>query len=228
MTLRISGFAAILGAALVSLALWLAMGPGASAAVQVCYGSGCPGAGARAVAGAVVSLLMLPGLLALLVALGLISFQARVHPLLSWAAFTVLAVGMVAATVEILVLGVLRIGVQHVAIEDMGSVKPIGLVLWVAAATTIIGSALFGIVTYRTAVLSKGAALLFAAAAVMFASWFVNVSARGGDVSLYDAIAAAVGMVCFVAGWFALGVQAIRRDRVSTSPSARDRKSGAG
>ncbi len=187
MTLRIGGFAAILGAALVSLALFL--GSGTLVIID----------------DVVLSLLMLTGSLALLVALaGLSAFQARIHPRLSWAAFTLLAAGMVASTVAILGL----------ALDADGFYA----VLMLGFFTAVIGSVLFGIVTYRTAVLSTRAALMLVAAPAILVVGFAVASTdyqQGGSLGV---VALYPGSICFVAGWFALGVQAIRLDRVSTSP----------
>ncbi len=187
MTLRIGGFAAIIGAALVSLALFL--GSGTFVIID----------------DVVLSLLILTGSLALLVALaGLSAFQARIHPRLSWAAFTVLAVGTVATTVAIFGLALDADGFYAVFLLGFF--------------TVVIGSVLFGIVTYRTAVLSTQAALLLVAAPAILVVGFGVASTdyqQGGSLGV---VALYPGIICFAAGWFALGVQAIRLDRVSTSP----------
>lgn len=187
MSLRIGGLAAILGATLVSLALFL----GSATLVRI--------------DDVVLSLLLLTGSLALLVALaGLSAFQARIHPRLSWASFTLLAAGMVASTVAIL-------GLALDADDDFYFVLMLGFF------ATVIGSVLFGIVTYRTSVLSTRAALLLVAAPALLVVGFAVSSTdnqQGGSLGIVPFYP---GIICFVAGWFALGVQAIRLDRTSSA-----------
>lgn len=187
MTLRIGGFAAILGAALVSLALLL----GSGALVRIDR--------------VVPSLLILTGSLALLVALaGMSAFQARAHPRLSWAATWLLVIATVSSTVGVLV-----------GLDDAsGEGSFVWLMLGLLAA--VIGSVLYGIVTYRA--LSTGAALLLVAAGVLL---FVGLAVsstdyqQGGSLGI---VAFYPGIICFAAGWFVLGVQAIRLDRPATAP----------
>jgi hypothetical protein len=74
--------------------------------------------------------------------------------------------------------------------------------------TGVVGSALFAIVTYRSAVLSRGGAVLIGVGcALPFAA---------GVTSTYGLLVVAI--VCFLAGWFALGIQAIRLDRPAIEP----------
>jgi len=189
MTLRIGGFAAILGAALLALALLL----GSGALVRIDR--------------VVPSLLILTGSLALLVALaGMSAFQARAHPRLSWAAMWLLVIATVSSTVGILV------GLA----DSSGEGSFVWLMLGLQAA--VIGSVLYGIVTYRA--LSTGAALLLVAAGVLL---FVGLAVsstdyqQGGSLGI---VAFYPGIICFAAGWFVLGVQAIRLDRPATAPPA--------
>jgi hypothetical protein len=187
MTLRLGGFAAILGATLIALALLLISG----AVVRIDR--------------VVPSLLILTGSLALLVALaGMSAFQARAHTRLSWAALWLLVIATVSSTVGILV------GLADASFEA----SFVWLMLGLLAA--VIGSVLYGIVTYRA--LSTGAALLLVAAGVLlFVALAVtsNVN-RGATVIGIEAFYP--GIICFVAGWFVLGVQAIRLDRPATDP----------
>ena len=189
MTLRIGGFAAILGAALVSLALLL----GSGALVRIDR--------------VVPSLLILTGSLALLVALaGMSAFQARPYPRLSWAAMWLLVIATVSSTVGILV------GL----VDTSGEGSFVWLMLGLLVA--VIGSVLYGIVTYRA--LSTGAALLLVAAGVLL---FVGLAVsstdyqQGGSLGI---VAFYPGIICFAAGWFVLGVQAIRLDRPAIAPPA--------
>ena len=198
MSLRIGGLAAIVAAALVSLALLL--GTGALVRVD----------------GVVLSLLLLVGSLALLVALaGLSAFQARIHPRMSWAAFWVLAAGTVAITVAILA----QLAFDADGRGEYAGAELVYLAGLLGFGTAVVGSVMFGIVTYRTAVLSIRSALLLVAAPALLIIGFAVAStdsANGGSLGL---VAFYPGIICFAAGWFALGLQAIQLDR--TSPGFR-------
>lgn len=143
--------------------------------------------------------ILLIGAIALLVALaGLSAFQARTHPGLAWLAFTVPAVGTVALIVD-------TIGVA--------SGRVISDLFFFGLVTFFLGSMLFAVVTYRTAVLSRrAAALLGIAPALTFAG--------GNGGGLVDVLILA-GLASFALGWVALGVLAIRTDsRVASWGSA--------
>ena len=171
MSLRIGGIAAIVGAALLTVA-------------------GLLGTGLVLVDGAVAPVLLVTGLAVLLVALaGLSAFQARVHPRLIWLAFAVTAIGTVASLAGL-------VGMVF-ASDDFW------VVWFVGSMTALGGSALFAIATYRTAVLSRPAAALLGVGSVLPFLGFVTNS----EALLPAAI------ICFLLGWFALGVQAIRLDR---------------
>jgi len=180
MSLRIGGFAAVLGGAL--LATSIVLGTGLVWNVEP----------------VVPGILLVTGSLALLVALaGLSAFQARAHPVLSWAAFAVTAVGMVASIVGI-------IGMQMI-----GEAYYVAFILGIYGA--FVGSTLFAIATYRTAALSRGAALLLGVASVLsIAAGFGGN--RLGPTPLF------VTVIGFALSWFALGVQAIRIDRPAPEP----------
>jgi len=171
MSLRIGGIAAILGAASLSVA-WLL------------------GSGLVAVDGSFAGLLLLVGLALLLVGVaGLTAFQARVHPVLSWAAFGLLLVGTIIAFI-----GFFGAWLRVDGFWDLGA---LGLI------NALVGSILFAIATYRTAVLSRGAAAILGVGS--FLPFVALVS--GQTVVVVAAI------VCFLLGWFLLGIQAIRLDR---------------
>ena len=175
MSLRIGGIAAIVGAALLTVA-------------------GLLGTGLVLVDGAVASVLLVTGLAVLLVALaGLSAFQARAHPRLIWLAFAVTAIGTLASLAGF--VGNVLVGDASWAVWFVGSM------------TALAGSALFAVATYRTAVLSRAAAALLGAGSVLPFLGF----ATNSEFLLPAAI------ICFLVGWFALGVQAIRLDR----PAAR-------
>ena len=143
----------------------------------------------------VPGILLVTGSLALLVALaGLSAFQARVHPFLSWAAVAVTAVGAIVAIVGIVGMQLFRDGYWNVV--TMG------------VTATFVGSTLFAIATYRTAALSRGAALLLGVGSVL-----TIVAGFGlGPVPLV------VTSIGFALGWFALGINAVRLDRPGTAP----------
>jgi len=173
MSLRIGGIAAIIGAALLTVA-------GLLNYVDV--------------DDTVRAVLLLTGLAVLLVALaGLSAFQARVHPRLTWAAFAVTAVGTIAGSVGF-------VGFYLVGDDPYFGVGILGML------SALAGSALFAIATYRTAALSRGAAVLLGVGSVLP---FVTL---GLEPVMFAAV------ICFLLGWFALGVQAIRLDRPANAP----------
>ena len=153
------------------------------------------GYGGMTIDPAVPGVLLIAGLALLLVAVaGLTAFQARSNPHVTWAAFAVPAIGLVLFSIG--AFGMVVTG------DDYWGLAMIGVL------TGIVGSALFAIVTYRTAVLSRGAALLIVVGTVLpFVGIGMNV-----------AVLAAMGIGCFLLGWFALGIQAIRLDRPMTEP----------
>ncbi len=144
----------------------------------------------------VPAVLLFTGLAFLLVAVaGLSAFQARTHPRLAWAAFALPAVGTIVAIVGF--VGLALVGDDYWAVWMLGFM------------TALAGSALFAIMTYRTAALSRGAAALLAVGSVLpFANLLFNTTVQ--PVML-------VAVICFLLGWFALGVQAIRLDRPETA-----------
>jgi hypothetical protein len=145
----------------------------------------------------VAGVCLVTGLGILLVALaGLSAFQARVAPRLIWGAFAVTSVGTIVA-----VLGFVALSLSHS--EAYWNVGALGVV------TAFAGSTLFAIATYRTAALSRGAAVLLGVGSVLP---FVSLLGRNLELLI------AVGLLCFLLGWFALGFQAIRLDRPATEP----------
>lgn len=184
MSLRIGGIAATIGAS-----IWILLGFSVE--------NGKPFQGG-------IVILAFAGLLALLVAVtGLSAYQARSHPKLVWTAFGVLAVGTLAmaigAAAELATVGA---GAWNEALVAFGG------------AALIVGSALFGIATYRNSFLSREAAALLVAgpATAAFALILAPVAL---DLAFLLIMPAAF---CLVAGWFALGVSAIRLDRRATDP----------
>jgi hypothetical protein len=127
---------------------------------------------------------------------GLTAFQARIDPALSWAAFALLATGTIVALVAF-------VGAATLGGEGYWNLGMLGLL------TALFGTLLFATVTYQTAALSRGAALLLAAGAVIP---FVGMVTS-------QAVFIVPALVCFLLGWFVLGVQAIRLDRPATDAS---------
>lgn len=143
---------------------------------------------------AVPGVMFVTGLALLLVALaGMSAFQARAHPRLAWVAFAVPLVGTVAS-----VLGM--IGTSIVG-------ESAWVVWFFGTLTALIGSAIFALLTYRTAALSRGAAVLLGVGSILPFGGLVMP-----DVTLLPQAAIAF----FLLGWFLLGIQAIRLDRSAT------------
>lgn len=181
MSLRIGGIAAIVGASLIVIV------------IPVTAGLTEDSDNASGIA-------LLVALAALLVALtGMSAFQARSNPWLVWTAFAVTAVG----TVVIFIAGV----------SDLAGVGPRDWrdgPLAVGVVAVGLGSAAFGIATYRGSVLSrKGALALVIGPAV----GFIGAIAVGQNLWELGMPLVTVGFVSFLAGWFTLGVAAIRLDR---------------
>jgi hypothetical protein len=154
------------------------------------------GLGLLQVDDAIPPVFVVSGLAVLLIALaGLSAFQARTYPVLSWAAFALPAIGAI-----VVVVGAVA---TTLVADDFWGVGFLGVML--AAA----GSALFAIATYRTAVLSRGAAVLLGVGSILP---FVTMLSE----NLQSLVA--VALICFLVGWFALGIQAIRLDRPATEP----------
>lgn len=182
MSLRIGGMAAILGGAFWPVGFFITAG----------------NRGVGPIDPVAARLLLITGSLALLVALaGLSAFQARMHPRLAWAAFVVPAVGTIASIVGI-------IGFQRN--EDYFLAWALGTM------TFFVGSGLFAIVTYRTAALSRGAAVLLGVGSTLTIIFAASGGANPSPVLIVIALS------LFGLGWFALGVQAIRLDRPATEP----------
>ena len=135
------------------------------------------------------------GLGLLLVAItGLTAFQARAYPGLSWAAFGMLVVGTIVAFI-----GFFGAWLGRDGFWNFGA---LGVLM------ALVGTMLFAIATYRTAALSRGAAVLLGVGAALPFLGMVL-----GQVMLMP-----VAMALFLIGWFLLGLQAIRLDSPATDP----------
>jgi hypothetical protein len=149
-------------------------------------------------------MVFLVGVLALLVGLtGLSAFQARRHPTLVWAAFTLPALGGAMATIGVVLMATLP--------DDRPVVG--GLSGWdffmLGSLATVAGSILFAIATYRTGALPRSGALLLGIASTVALLSFAGSFALG---EWLQAIFIA-GFLAFPLGWVVLGLQAIRLDR---------------
>lgn len=138
MSLRIGGFAAILGAVLWAVA-------------------GLVNSGVLVDADATVpSILLVAGMPLSLVALaGLSAHQARTEPTLAWVAFLVPAAGTVACL----------IGIAGILVAT--DVELLWMVFALGSGTAIVGSVLFAIVTFRMGSLSRAGSLLLGVGAVL-------------------------------------------------------------
>ena len=173
MSLRIGGFAAIIGGILWPLGF---------------YVFADPAGGSGLVDRAVAALVLIIGSVALVVALaGLSAFQARAHPGFAWAAFVLPAIGLIASIVGI-------VGMQ--LNEGFWGVWGLGTLAAFA------GWILFAVLTYRTAALSRGAALWLIVGSVLVFGALMGVNSL-------PRLVVAAAFIAFGLGWFALGVQAI-------------------
>ena len=154
------------------------------------------GAGVVEVEDTFAWLLLFVGMAFLLIGVaGLSAFQARIDPALSWAAFGLLAAGTI-----ITAIGVVGTALGRDGFWDLG---------FLGILTALFGTLLFAIVTYQTAALSRGAALLLAAGAVIPFLGMVTS----------QPLLIVPALICFLLGWFLLGVQAIRLDRPAPDAS---------
>ncbi|MGK2850899.1 MAG: hypothetical protein ACSLFN_08325 [Candidatus Limnocylindrales bacterium] len=193
MSLRIGGYAAIVGGI-----LWLFILAGN--AINNGAESGVP----------FIGILLVVATLATLVALvGLSAFQSRRHPVLAWAAFLVPAAGAVVS-----LLGFAAV----VAVGDTDRPIVAGLSAWaistIGVMALVLGSGLFALATWRAGSLSRWAAALLGAGALLV------VPALAGVVGgVFPPVIAGIVLVsaigAFPAGWIALGMSALRIDRPS-------------
>ena len=179
MSLRIGGIAAILGAILWAVAGLLNWG------ILVDVDRTVP------------SILLAVAFPTWLVAIaGLSAFQARTDPTLAWIAFLVPAIGAVASIVGM-------VGIAAGAGDAFWPMFALGTLI------ASVGSVLFAVATYQTAVLSRGAA-------AVLATGFVVTLCTISNPDLH-AVATA-GLAAIASGWFALGVQAIRLEQPAAAP----------
>jgi hypothetical protein len=196
MSLRIGGYAAILGGVLWLLALaGNAINNGAEAASPLIF------------------ITLIGAMIATLVALiGLSAFQSRRHPVLVWTAFAVPAAG---AAVGLF-------GFAAMAVAGDSEAPTIGgfegwVVMSFGVLTLLLGSVLFAIATWSARSLSRGASALLGVGALLVLPAIAGVT--GGLVP--EALVLPVLMIAilaFPAGWMALGVSALRLGSPTFSP----------
>ena len=142
--------------------------------------------------------LLLLASVALLVGLaGLSAFQAREHPVLIWAAFSLPAIGAL-----LTILGAAMNGSGN---EYWYLLFILGMV------ATIVGSGLFALATWRSGALPRsGAAVLGIASLISFGTFAAESGLRDDDgmIALF-----VVGIGAFAVGWIVVGLQAIGMDR---------------
>jgi hypothetical protein len=185
MSLRIGGYAAIAGGALLftSLAAGQLLGEGAIGFVLV---------------GVFVATL------AVLVALvGLSAFQARRFPRLVWAAFAIPAIGACISLVGLIGM------VTNGDLRFIGDAS--GWMIWsIGLVTMIAGSALFGLATWRARFLSRPAAALLAVGALLVIPMIGGLDFLGFLPESLAPVITLLAILAFTGGWVGLGVSAIR------------------
>jgi hypothetical protein len=188
MSLRIGGYAAILAGVLWLLSL-------VGNAINNGGESFWPWLGYALVGATVATLVALVGLSA---------FQSRRHPVLTWAAFAIPALGAV--------IGLLGYSLV-VTTGDSDTILVGGISPWMLGSIgllmMVLGSSLFAVATWRTRSLSRGASALLAVGAVLVIVTLLGVGS--GGLSLPAALVPVIAaIVAFPAGWIALGISALR------------------
>ena len=189
MTLRIGGYAAILGSL-----LWVV---GFVSASNDHSESASPW-----------GLVILAGNAALLVALvGLSAFQARRYPKLVWTAFALPFVGNIVSMLGIVALAVTGDG------RFLGGLSP--WEVWIGGLfALVVGSGLFAFASWRTGSLSRAGAALLALGAI---GLLVGIPGMMGLVASEPLVTIAfiTTLGAFVGGWVVIGIGAVRADRIS-------------
>ena len=194
MSLRIGGYAAILGGILWFIAL-------AGNAINDGADSG------SSLFGVALLTSIVGATAATLVALvGLSAFQSRRHPVLTWTAFAIPAIGAV--------LGLLGV-VAMAAAGDTDGTFVGGLSAWaistIGVTALVLGSALFAVATWLSGGLSRVASALLFVGALLFVPAIGGVAGGLGPPVLgYLVLVGAI--LAFPVGWITLGLSALRID----------------
>jgi len=195
MTLRIGGYAAILGGLLWFTAL-------AGNAINDGNETNSWWIGIVVVVATIATLIALVGLSA---------FQARRYPALTWAAVAIPAAGGIVALLGAAAIMVTGDSDRRIVGDLSGwAIATLGLL------AMLVGSGLFALATWRTRSLSRGAAGLLALGALVVVPGLAGLT--GG---LLPAALVPLGIVAsvllFPAGWVAVGISALRTDRAGAS-----------
>jgi hypothetical protein len=187
MSLRIGGYAAVLGGV-----LWFIVFAG-----NVINDGGesfSPYLGYALVGATVMTLVAL---------IGLSAFQARRHPVLTWSAFAIPAIGAVVGLFGY--AAIVLTGDSDATL--LGGISP-WMIGSIGLLTMVLGSSLFAVATWRTRALSRTASGLLAAGSVLAVLAMFGVSgALPSPIAIIPIVAA---IVAFPAGWMVLGVSALR------------------
>jgi hypothetical protein len=185
MSLRIGGYAAIVGGVLWFLGLALtSASQGNGALFVLAFGAGT---------------------MSLLVALvGLSAFQARRYPRLVWAAFILPAIGAVTSTMGLAGMALFGDG------RFIGEIS--AWYVWSFGTLALIaGSGLFALATLRASALSRGGAAVLAIGSIVVIPMILGVGALGGVLPEAAAtLMTVLAALAFAGGWVALGVSALR------------------
>ncbi len=187
MSLRIGGYAAIL-----SGLFWLYIPVGN--AINNGAESGAPFIGVAILCGTLTTLVAL---------IGLSAFQSRRHPVLTWTAFAIPAIGALVGLFGFVSMAVTGDS-DRLLIGDLSAwwVSSLGIL------TLVLGSGLFGLATLRTQSLSRAAGGALALGAVLCV---VALFGASGAFPMPVAVVPVVaGILLFPAGWIAMGVSALR------------------
>jgi len=187
MSLRVGGYAAIVGGLLWLIAL-------AGNAINNGGDSFSPWLGYSIVGATLLTLVAL---------IGLSAFQARRHPVLTWAAFAIPALGAVVGLLAYVLI---------VVTGDSDAILPFGISTWllgsIGTLTMVAGSSLFAIATWWSRALSRRASgILAIGAALVLPALFGASGALPPPVAVVPIVAA---IVVFPAGWMLMGVSALR------------------
>ncbi len=193
MTLRIGGYAAILGGLLWFLVL-------AGNAINIWGESAGPFLGYAIVGATVMTLVAL---------IGLSAFQARSHPVLTWSAFSIPAIGAVVGLVGY--AAIVMTGDSDAILIGDTSISP-WMIGSIGVLTMVVGSCLFAVATWRARSLSRTASGVLAGGALLTVLLLFGASggAFTGPIAIVPIVA---GVTLFPAGWAGLGLSALRIDR---------------
>ncbi len=193
MSLRIGGYAAILGGVLF-FAGFLVNGLDGSDEAWPTSG------------------IIVAGIAVLLVGIaGLSAFQARRHPALVWAAFLATLTGGLLAIAGVLYMGIA--GDDELALGLSGwSVGMLGLV------TLMAGSGLFALATWRTGMMSRAGTILLGVAGILAVPSTIGML-QGWPWEPFVSLSLFTMLIAFVGGWIVTGIAAIRADRPSFAAS---------